>query len=127
MLSFFYTNKYELLPTSNKIIKNPLARHAAMYAMGDKFGSPALKTNVVHKVSALFDTGTYTLDDLFSSTKAVWSTTPSSDIALRNRYAKELWRKGKYDNAVRNRLLELFKTVDGLAMDMLKYELQYSN
>ena len=104
-----------------------LVEHAHLYAMGDKFGFPRLKSCALAKTALDLGRRKTWADDILPAARVVWSTTPSSDRALRNEYIKHIlvmrtaMMRDKDENVLKARIEELC-SVPELEHDLLMAE-----
>ncbi|KAG9528515.1 hypothetical protein KCU93_g4215, partial [Aureobasidium melanogenum] len=95
MIYYFYHHDYHTEPISDfkkvpvgeRLSRGPMAQHARMYAMGEKYGVPGLKALALVKVSP---TKTMAWFGLCTALVVTYASTPDTDQEMRNKFVELL-------------------------------------
>ena len=118
MIAYFYTQTFDV---SSSKTYDVLWRLTEIYKAAGYYGAQGLKTCCISKVSNLLKQCKFDEDDFLHCAKLVWTTTPDSDMGLRDLYVSYL-RSVRHTLTKNKDLIEKLKTVDGFVADILAAE-----
>ncbi|KAF2716048.1 hypothetical protein K431DRAFT_258318 [Polychaeton citri CBS 116435] len=119
MISFIYLDTYDAVIEDEKFGSRPdLVLHTKTYALGDKYDIPPLKDIALHRFLGDVEDA-WNNDDFPEAARITFTTTPDSDLGLRN-VVTEVLLQHSTELACKPEIEAVVKDLNGLAYNLWK-------